>query len=321
MEMATKNNPMVALAIPVYNGDKFLRECLESVRLQTYQNWNCVIVDNQSTDGTNAIAHEFAEQDNRFKLVVNNEFVDQTTNWNIAFKESDKDAEYFKMICADDWIFPQYLEKFIAVMESNAGIGICSSYRIDGVRVRCDGLDYYQGSLFNGKQILVKELKGVLDITGSISTVMYRRSLLEQLPYFPEIFLQDTYHIDTILAFDMLYYSDLGFVFDVLSYTRRHDLTYTSQISDRYKTSYYMKERSLRLFHEIDPELKRQYKKVRLDYAYFIILALIRNDRSCLRWHKKFLQKKFKFKEYVVALITRNMFSRQVRKVIHIGKS
>ena len=307
---------MVAVAIPVYNGGKYLVECLESIRQQTYTNWNCVIVDNRSTDNTQAIARDFADRDNRFRVIVNDDFVDQTLNWNIAFRESDPEARYFKMICADDWIFPRHLELLVSVMEMDPLTGIGSSYRIDGVHVRCDGLDYYDGNVFDGKAVLLEELRNAINITGSISTVIYRRNALEQLDYFPEIFRPGVYHIDTLLAYDVLYTSKLGFSFEILSYTRRHNETYTSQISNRFKTTYYIRDLTLRRYMDLDPQLAGIHRKNRMDYAYFLVSARLRNDKQCLRWHDKFLDKKFRLREYTWALMSRNIVARQLGKVL-----
>ena len=66
-----KMQPLVSIGVPVYNGEQYLEECLNSILIQTYQNWECVIIDNFSTDNTNAIASEFVKKDNRFKLFKN----------------------------------------------------------------------------------------------------------------------------------------------------------------------------------------------------------------------------------------------------------
>ena len=246
-------NPSVAIGVPVYNGGLYLRECLDSILQQTYQNWECVIIDNQSKDDTNSIAMEFVELDSRFKLIVNEEFVDQTTNWNISYQKSNPDAEYFKIVCADDWLFPAFIEKMILVLEADKSTGFCSSYRIDGLMVRCDGLDFYKGNYFNGREVLVRQLRNTIDITGSVNTLLYRKETLRKLDYYPEIFIPDVYHIDTILAYDVMNISNIGFVFDILSYTRRHNETYTSTISDRFRSVHSLRVLEIFNFLDLDP--------------------------------------------------------------------
>ena len=315
--MADSNltKPLVAIGVPVYNGGPYFRECLDSILIQTYENWECVIIDNQSKDDTNSIAQEFADRDKRFKLIVNEDFVDQTTNWNISYEKSSKEAKYFKIVCADDWLFPRFLERMVPILEADPSVGFCSSYRIDGERVRCDGLDYYDGNYYDGKKILIRQLQNTLDITGSVNTLLYKNETLKKLDYYPEIFQPNTYHIDTILAYDVLAISNLGFVYDILSYTRRHNETYTNLISIRFRTGFYLREMELGKFYHLDPSLKKFYKKIRLDYAYFLFMNKIKNNKECINWHKKYLKKKITASEYLSAILSRNYIYLQFKKL------
>jgi glycosyltransferase involved in cell wall biosynthesis len=309
------NEPLVSIGVPVYNGGKYIRECLESIEKQTYKNWECIIVENASKDDTPGIVEEFKKRDKRFKVVENSETVPQTENWNISFANISPEAKYFKILCADDWIFPEYLERIIPVMEQDESVGIGTSYRIDGKDVRCDGVEIYDGNVFPGIDILREQLRNRLDITGSVSTVVYRLDTLKKLPYYPAIFLEDVYHIDTVLAYDIMSFSNVGFAFQVLSYTRRHNETYTSNITERFKTSLYLRELMIRKYLHLLPELKGKYKNLRLDYAYFLMKKKIQGDKKCIDWHRKYLTKKFTMGEKINALISRNIFARQVQKV------
>jgi hypothetical protein len=97
------------------------------------------------------------------------------------------------------------------------------------------------------------------------------------------------YHIDTVLAYEVQRISDQGFVFQVLSYTRRHNETYTAQISNKYRTALYLREMELNRYRELDPRLEREYRKVRNRYALFLLLAKLKGDRECVRWHRKYM--------------------------------
>jgi len=302
-----ENQPLTSIGVPVYNGGKYLEECLQSILDQTYENWECVIVDNKSTDETNHIAKDFLKKDARFRLVENTDFVDQTTNWNISYKENAPEAKYFKIVPADDWLFPEYVEKFVEVMEKYPSTGICSSYRINDKKVGCDKLDIYDGQFYNGKEILLKHLLLETELTGSINVVMFRVDTLRSIPGHPDIFKPGVYHIDSDLAYEIMNISDLGFVFQVLSYTRRHNETYTSLISIRFKTYLYFRERQLYLYRDLDPRLEKIYKRVRKSYAMFLIRQWFKRDKECIAWHKKHLDKERQFTmvENVKALLSR----------------
>jgi glycosyltransferase involved in cell wall biosynthesis len=300
-----KNQPLASIGVPVYNGGEYLEECLRSILEQTYQNWECVIVDNRSTDETNRIARSFTERDSRFRLIENSDFVDQTTNWNISFRNIDSGARYFKIVPADDWIFPEYLERMIEAMERHPGAGICSSYRLMDRWIKCDRLDYYDGTCFDGKIILVEQLLHKLELTGSINTVLYRVDTLKKVTGYPDIFKMGIYHIDTDLAYEVQSFSDQAFVYQVLSYTRRHNETYTSQISHRFQTSLYLREMELYKYRGLDPILEKEYKKVRRKYALFLLQQKLKGDKELIQWHRKYLDptRRIKWHESLKALL------------------
>ena len=59
----------VSIIIPAYNVEKYLVKCIDSVKAQTYTDWECLIVDDQSTDGTLDMAHELTDEDPRFAIL------------------------------------------------------------------------------------------------------------------------------------------------------------------------------------------------------------------------------------------------------------
>ncbi|MCK4747329.1 MAG: glycosyltransferase family 2 protein [Bacteroidales bacterium] len=297
--------PLVSLGVPVYNGAKYLAECLDSILDQTFQDWECVIVNNSSTDNTKEIALQYVARDARFTLHETSELLPITPNWNFCFSKTNPGSKYFKLILADDWIFREYLEKMVDVLEKHPEAGFCSAFMIDDTHVSCDGLDIYKGNLFNGKEILVKQLKGDLIVTGSANTILYNRSVLEQLSYFPVIYQADTFHMDTYLSYELLNMADMGFVFQVLSYTRRHNETVTKNVTNQLKTGFFFQERALFDFKEIDPELGILYKRLRSRYAYSLLKHRLSRNRKLVSWHTENLKRPITFGEYVTAVLKR----------------
>ena len=289
--------PLVAVGVPVYNGEKYLEKCLESIHNQSYDNWECVIVNNQSTDNSLAIAKKMCTHDSRFKVLTNTEFVDMTTNFNNTYRYASKEAKYFKVVCADDWIFPEFIEQMVNLMEEFPDAGICSSYRIDNTKVRNDDLNINDGPVFKGYEILMDQLKNKYDITGSETTVLYRMEILKKLRG-ESVVLYDysSYHFDTSLAYEILNISDLGFIFQVLSYTRRHESTLTSTTSFRFQTSLNFRESELYKYKQLNKFLEQDYIKVREEYGLFLVKCFLKNDRKCLQWHREHLPKERGFK-------------------------
>jgi len=315
MQNNSTSNPLVSIGVPVYNGEQYLFECLESIHKQTYPNWECLVINNRSTDRSLEIARSFRDKDNRFKVITNPEFVDMTTNFNNTFKPVSQDARYFKVVCADDWIFPEYLHKMVEVMESNPDAGICSSYRIDNKIVGCQGLDIYAAPLYSGREVLLQELLYRYDVTGSETTVLYRIETLKKIKTYPVIFSDNSYHFDTELAFELLSLSDLAFVFQVLSYTRRHEQTFTSQISNRFHTSLNLRENEIYKYKTGNLLLEKEYSKVRMLYGYFLFKRWLARDKSCLEWHEQHLPPVRKFKKGETLMIVCKTLMNKVRNL------
>jgi len=298
--------PDVVIILPVYNGAAYIIECLDSIVQQTYTNWTCIINDNKSSDNTVDIVNRYIQSDNRFKLHVNDEVKNQVQNWNTAISRIDKEYKYLKVVCADDWLFPGFLKSTIELMEKYENTGICSSYRIDGIKVRGDGLDIYKGDCFSGHEIIKRQINKELDITGSIHTLIYRLSILKEIDNFPYIFTEDAFHLDTILAYEVLKVSDICFAFEVLSYTRRHNETVTSQTYQRFQSHYTWKDYVLRRFMNDIPELKKYYQINKNEMAYFLLTRWIARDKRCLEFYGKFKLTQLSIKDYIIAFLSLN---------------
>ena len=207
------SDDLVSVGVPVYNGDKYIGEALDSMLNQTFRNWECNIVNNASTDNTEKIVQEYINKDKRFKLHNYSEFLPIVGNWNRTVLHISENAKYFKILQADDWLDSLYLAEMVSIMEKNPTIGICSSYRIDGNVVNCDGLDINEGQFYKGKEMLIRHINQEVDITGSATTVLFKVEYLKKLPQYPEIHDPDDFHCDTQLAFEMMSVSYVGFVF------------------------------------------------------------------------------------------------------------
>ena len=118
----------VAIALPVYNGDDYLRETLLSFQKQTYPYFELIICDNASTDSTADIAIEFAETDKRFIYSQQNEHVDGLKNFNRAYRLTDGRRKYFIWACDDNIWAPSFLEKTVNYMENHSECTLCGVY-------------------------------------------------------------------------------------------------------------------------------------------------------------------------------------------------
>ena len=102
-----KKNPKISIIIPMYNVEKYLRRCLDSVQNQTFTDWQAICVDDGSPDKSGEIAEEYAKKDKRF-VVIHKENGGQSEARNIAVQYVTGD--YILFVDSDDFIHPQTLE-------------------------------------------------------------------------------------------------------------------------------------------------------------------------------------------------------------------
>ena len=122
VEMAT-DRPRVSIGVPVYNGENFLAETLDSILAQTFTDFELIISDNASTDGTEAICRDYAARDRRIRYVRSASNVGAARNYNHVFELAS--GEYFKWNGHDDPLAPVFLERCVEVLDRDPGIVLC----------------------------------------------------------------------------------------------------------------------------------------------------------------------------------------------------
>ena len=223
--MSNTDQPLVSILTPVYNGEAYLRECIESVLRQTYRNWEYIIVNNRSEDATLAIAEEYARRDPRIRVLTNKEVVGQITNHNIAVRQMSPASRFCKMVHADDWLFPECVEKMVEVAMANPSVGLVSAYALWGTGVKMTGLPYPR-TVVSGREICRAFFMNDLWVFGSPTTTMIRSDIIRRAnPFYDEQGLNE----DTEACFAVLAQSDFGFVHQVLTFTRLHEQSVTSR--------------------------------------------------------------------------------------------
>jgi glycosyltransferase involved in cell wall biosynthesis len=117
--------PSVTIGMPVYNGENFIEEAVQSILEQTYTDFELVISDNASTDRTEAICREYAKKDSRVRYIRNKTNIGASENANQLFSLCS--SKYFKLAAHDDKILPNYLETCVSVLENDSSVALCHS--------------------------------------------------------------------------------------------------------------------------------------------------------------------------------------------------
>ena len=107
----------ILVFVPTYNSEKYLRQCLDSVLQQTFQDWQCIISDDSSTDKSVEIAREYEKTDSRFKVLTHEQNVGAANNWNRAKENNNSFAT--KILCADDYLLKDALQEQLDVLQRN----------------------------------------------------------------------------------------------------------------------------------------------------------------------------------------------------------
>ena len=116
-------NPVLSIGLPIYNGEDFISEALDSLLAQTFQDFEIIISDNASSDHTPEICQAYADKDSRIHYHRSEENLGAARNYNRAFELST--GKYFKWAAHDDLCDPSYFEQCINILENDNTISLC----------------------------------------------------------------------------------------------------------------------------------------------------------------------------------------------------
>lgn len=110
--------PHISVIVPVYNVEKYLHRCVDSILAQTFSDFELILVDDGSTDNCGKICDEYAKKDNRIHVIhKDNGGLSDARNAGIDWAFANSDSEWITFIDSDDWIHPKYLEALYKAAE------------------------------------------------------------------------------------------------------------------------------------------------------------------------------------------------------------
>ena len=307
--MDVNDGPVVSVFTPVYNGEKYLAECIESVLNQTYPNFEYLIVNNCSTDRTLEIAQAYAKKDSRIRIHDNTEFLPLTANHNHTWRMISPHARYGKFVCADDLIMPDCLRQMVELADANPSVGIIGAYQQSLKRILWQGFQYPQ-AVFSGREVCRRIfLGGDRNFgCGCPTSLMYRADLIRSNP---EFYPNASVHADTSACFAYLQQSDFGFVYNVLSYERVHEeqTSTTSLLLNRYLPAFLNDLIQYGPAYLSAEELRIKLKECLYDYHRFLAASYLKSrDEDFWNYHRKRLEElgyPLKIVQLLKAAITR----------------
>ena len=179
----------ISIGLPVYNGERFIRDAIDSILGQTYRDFDLIISDNASTDGTEAICRAYAEADERVHYIRQVRNIGAGPNFNVVFEKSH--GEYFKWVAHDDLIESAFLEKCVEVLDRDPSV-VLASARTKIIDQWRNPLGEYDYQLNADSEDVVERFRNQIrghqcyEIFGVV-----RRSALEQTPLMGNYFAGD----------------------------------------------------------------------------------------------------------------------------------
>lgn len=208
---------MISIIIPVYNVSQYLNGCVQSVVDQLYKNFECILIDDGSSDGSEIICNQWEQKDSRIKVIhQSNQGVSKARNRGIA----EAQGEYITFIDSDDWIAPNYLnELFQPIEKYNVDLVVCGlqQHYTDGTSKNYS----YKTGIINIEQ---QETNAFTDINKKFLFFgpyikLYKRTIIQKhnIRFPPEY----TYGEDLLFNYNYLEYVKAVYVVDQCLYHYR----------------------------------------------------------------------------------------------------
>ena len=174
--------PRLTIGLPIYNGEQLLPQAIESLLTQKYDDFEVVISDNASVDGTPELCAAYAAQDRRIRYVRNERNLGSIPNFNKLVGLAR--GEYFKWAAHDDWCEPEFIGRCVEVLDADPGVVLCHAKAIrvdeagDTLVVDLDPLDVRSPDPAERFRQVLWSLRAIYPIYGVIRTDALRRTQL-----------------------------------------------------------------------------------------------------------------------------------------------
>lgn len=210
------NRPLVSIGLPTYNGERFIREALDSLLAQTYERIEIIISDNASTDRTAEICREYCERYSHIRYFRNETNIGVARNFNRVFEFSS--GHYFMWASDHDLWHPTLIERCVALLEQDANVILAYPYtqliNFDGqpVQVMPDRIDTRGMTTLERYRYIIWHL-GICNMVYGL----FRRSSLSKTGLF-----RNTFSPDMILLAELSFYGAFAQLPEVLFYRREN---------------------------------------------------------------------------------------------------
>ena len=265
--MSNYGNELISIIVPVYNVERYLEKCVNSIINQTYKNLEIILVDDGATDSSGNMCDELAKSDNRIKVYhKENGGLSDARNYGVERATGD----YIGFVDSDDYIDSEMYEKlYEAIKRENADVAECSLKVIYPGKIELFTDEKYYKVL--GKTEYLEEYLTIKKVFGSVWTKLIKSDVAKKL-----VFPKGKLYEDTYYAYDLIKIANSFVLIDSPSYNylmRENSIT-NSKFNPRIFDLIKIVEKFHKMTYENYPSLK-EAADCRKMYAYFSVLNSI----------------------------------------------
>ncbi len=189
-------NDLISIIVPVYNVEKYLDRCVESIVNQTYTNLEIILVDDGSPDNCPAICDEWSKKDNRIKVIhKENGGLSDARNIGLAVAAGD----YIAFVDSDDWIHSDYIKiLYSSLIKNNADISVCDINIVDDNSDIPIINEQHTTKIFDNASAMKSLVQGV-EFASNVWNKLYSVELLKN-----EYFKVGKYHEDEFFSYRII---------------------------------------------------------------------------------------------------------------------
>lgn len=298
----------ISIIIPVYNGERYIEKCLDSIKNQTFKDYEVLIINDGSKDNTKKLIEKYLN-DKRFKLF-------NRTNHGIGasrnFGLDESSGEYICFIDSDDYVDKKYLEKlYNKILKENLDIVVCNYIELNEEsniekKVKIKAFD---------NTTIDKNPELLLSINKSPWNKIYRKSILENIK-----FPTDLKYEDTEFLCKALYNSKNGYVDEYLNYYVIHTNSETTTMDKRVFDILYIIDNIRKFYENSNDYIKEYIDKMTLQIlTTYTIQQRYQKDKKLA---KEFINKAFNYMEKNISNFKRNSYfkDRGIKGIIEKNK-
>ena len=295
---------LISIIVPIYNVEEYLKECLDSIQKQTYQNYDCIMINDGSTDSSREIAETYLV-DSRFRL-INQDNQGLSAARNTGLRYLKEESSFVAFVDSDDYLNPLFLEKLAEQISEDVDIieGSIQSFK--------EGIYYNLLQIHQDKLVLttVEEKLEQLwsqGLRGSVFPKLYRKSLLND-NFFPKGFIfEDLAVIPELVTLSKKWVK----IQDVLYYYRiRENSITTKSFSEKNLDIFKILEKFDLFFVDADLNVKlwaERLKYAQLNHQYKT--TVLEDNPYASKYQEKLEKLMLKIKKYEKREVTGELIS------------